>query len=229
MGNNKEASPAGGSFDSSSNWARFTLDHSSLIGLLATAAPTAGFGGADPSAWRFDVVHDGFYVFVRSPLYEDDLPAGKSWVRAYAYEVTPKFDLQTYAQFGWYDRRGVLGLARAASGEVEVVGREALRGARTTHVRTTVELGDYEELVPEPERGLTAELLRKLAEAVGVSELPLDLWADQRGRVRRLVVSFSSPDGTVDVRARYELYDYGTRVDYGVPPASAVANAADLG
>jgi hypothetical protein len=42
-------------------------------------------------------------------------------------------------------------------------------------------------------------------------------------------VSFSSPDGTADVRTRYELYDYGTRVDYDLPPASAVVDAADLG
>jgi hypothetical protein len=177
---------------------------------------------------RYDVVQDGFVVFVRSPSHAGELPAGKSWVRADVRQWTPPFEFERFARFGWYDRRSVLGLARAGSGEVEVVGREMLRGAPTTHVRTTVERGGFEELVPESERGPTADYLLGLAEAAGVSELSLDAWADQRGRVRRLNVSFSLPDKTA-VRVKYELYDYGTPVDYALPPASAVANAADLG
>jgi hypothetical protein len=105
----------------------------------------------------------------------------------------------------------------APGGEVEKVGEESLFGTETTHYRATV---DVEQLV-----GNAPANVQKAVRASGMvhegDTLPVDVWVDDAGLMRRL--DLKGQLGDVDnVALRLDLYDFGTEVDIKVPPPSKV-------
>lgn len=102
-------------------------------------------------------------------------------------------------------------------GEVEKVGEESLFGTETTHYRATV---DVEQLVDNAPANV-----QKAVRASGMvhegATLPVDVWVDDAGLMRRL--DLKGQLGDVDnVALRLDLYDFGTDVDVKVPPPSKV-------
>jgi hypothetical protein len=71
-----------------------------------------------------------------------------------------------------------------------------------------------------------------MIEQTGFDEIPVDVWLDELGLVRRLDMSFTAtqPGTTDSVQAAmtFELYDYGKVVDLELPPAAEVVDAASL-
>ncbi|GAA2342525.1 hypothetical protein [Streptomyces cuspidosporus] len=104
------------------------------------------------------------------------------------------------------------------------LGTEKIGGVNTTHYRVTV---DVDKLS-------TGE---KLKRQVGPT-LPMDLWLDDKGRIRRQQVDMTikAPAGQSDsgdtprkakVRTRIEFSDFGTEVDAEAPPAGQTADLTD--
>jgi hypothetical protein len=229
-----------GSFDADAKRSSISLDLSSLAqmlgGLFAGAAPPAAnapdFG--DPAGWKIEVVTDREVVYLRFPAFASELPPGKSWVRIEAGEEARAqgLDLGQLDSLTATDPQDVLELLRGVSGEVETVGTEELRGVETTHYRGRVSLADYDELVPEENREQLRELFDQMLERSGLGELPIDVWLDEEGLVRRLQATFSATDSataeTLAASLGFELYDYGESVDVVLPPATQVVDAADL-
>jgi hypothetical protein len=229
-----------GAFDAGPNRAQLSFDFSSFAELLGGLF--SGFAGpgaqapdfGDPSAWRIEAVQDDEVVYMRFPAMSSELPEGKSWVRVAAGETAEMhgFDFSQLEDFTKNDPREALGFLRAASERIETVGTEELRGATTTHYRATVNLAEYEKLVPASEREELGSMTNDLLEQSGLDELPVDLWLDEDGFVRQLVMSFSAKQpGTtepVDGSMKFELWDYGKAVDIDLPPASQVVDAASL-
>jgi hypothetical protein len=229
-----------GAFDATSNRAQLNFDFSSFAELLGGLF--SGFAGpgaqapdfGDPSAWRIEAVQDDEVVYMRFPAMSSELPEGKSWVRVAAGETAEMhgFDFSQLEDFTNNDPRKALGFLRAASERIETVGTEELRGATTTHYRATVDLAEYEKLVPASEREELGSMTGDLVEQSGVDEVPLDIWLDEDGLVRQLVMSFSATQpGTtekVDGSMTFELWDYGEAIDIELPPAAQVVDAASL-
>jgi hypothetical protein len=231
-----------GAFDARTNRAAMSLDFSSFAEMLG--AMVGGFGGGlpadapdfdDPSAWQIEAVQDGTVVYMRFPVLSSQLPAGKSWVQMDVGEAarTQGFDLSQFQDLTSNDPRKMLELLRATSNEIETVGTETLRGVRTTHYRTTVNLADYEKLVPADEREELRSMLGEMVEQTGLGEIPIDVWLDDFGLVRRFDMSFTATQpGTTqsaDGKLTFELFDYGKQVDVDVPPAAEVVDASTLG
>jgi hypothetical protein len=229
-----------GAFDASTDRAELSFDFSSFAELLGGLF--AGFAGpgtkapdfGDPSAWQIEAVQDGDVVYMRFPAVSSELPAGKSWVRVAAGEKADLqgFDFSQLEDLAANDPRELLDVLRAAGGEIETVGTEDLRGTSTTHYRVTVNLAEYEKLVPASEREEPDSMAGDLLEQSGLEELPVDIWLDGEGFVRKLGMSFSSEQpGTtemVDGSMTFELWDYGETVDIELPPAAQVVDAATL-
>jgi hypothetical protein len=112
---------------------------------------------------------------------------------------------------------------RTASGEVETVGTETLRGVETTHYRATVDPSDYEEADSFLDGALSD------ARAVGGS---VDVSLDANGFVRKLEMSFEAREpGTTEASSasmRFELWDYGEDAEVELPRAADVVDAAAL-
>jgi hypothetical protein len=227
-----------GAFDTTNDRASLSFDLSSLAGLLGGLA--AGLGGADapdfsdPAAWKIDAVTDGKVVYLKFPVIADQLPEGKSWVRVdpSATGTAAGFDLSELEQFTSNDPRSLLDFLKAVSGEIETVGTEELRGVATTHYRATIDLRNYEQLVPPADREELRTMLGDLVEQSGLAEMPFDVWLDESGLVRKVELTFSaSPSGTadaLDASVSFELFDYGADVDIAVPAADEVVDASAL-
>jgi hypothetical protein len=229
-----------GAFDASTDRAQLSFDFSSFAEMLGGLF--SGFAGpdaqapdfGDPSAWKIEAVQDGDVMYMRFPAMSSELPAGKSWVRMDLGEAARAqgFDFSQLQDLTGNDPRKTLEFLRAASGGIETVGTEELRGVTTTHYRATVNLADYEKLVPPSEREELRSMMGEVIEQTGLDEIPVDVWLDAHGLVRQLEMSFSATQPgtteTVDAAMTFELYDYGKLVDIELPPAGQVVDAADV-
>lgn len=228
-----------GAFDTASERASFSVDMSSLAKLLGGFV--SGFPGADksdlpdfddPTGWQFEVVQDGEVGYVRLPAIEDQLPDGKTWVRGTAGDVKAGgFDFSELDSFTQNDPRDVLEALRGLSGDIETVGSQELRGVETTHYRAQLDPQELADHMTGTNVDATS-LFDRLSGQGGVTELPLDIWIDGNGLVRKLALDFEAPDATSgqsgSVSLAFELWDYGEPVAIDVPPASQVADATAL-
>ena len=119
---------------------------------------------------------------------------------------------------------------RGLSGDIETVGSDELRGVETTHYRALL---DPAELVKEATARTSdaASVFDQLSQT-GVAEVPLDVWVDASGLVRKLALDIEAPEASSglagSVSLAFELWDYGERVEIDVPPAAQVADASAL-
>ena len=229
-----------GAFDASSGRSSFALDMSSLAKLLGGLV--AGLGGTtpgglpdfdDPKGWKIEVVQDGKVGYVRLPAIAGRLPDGKTWVKGPAGEIkVGGFDFQQLESFTRSDPRDVLEALRGVGGEIETVGTEELRGVETTHYRALVDPAQLANAKDLEGRSASQSLVDRLTTQPGLVDVPLDVWIDANGLVRKLTIAFSAEVPTTaesgDATMSFELWDYGEPVEIAVPPASEVANASAL-
>jgi hypothetical protein len=227
-----------GAFDTASERASFAMDMSSLAKLLGGLV--AGLGGTsgdlpdfdDPSGWKIEVVQDGDVGYVRLPAIDSRLPDGKSWVRGMAGDVKAGgFDFEELESFTQSDPRDVLASLRGLTGDIETVGTEELRGVETTHYRAVLDPIELAEHAAAGRADATS-LVDELSTQGGITDVPLDVWIDANGLVRKLSLDFSATDpGTSrssHVALAFELWDYGEQVEIDVPSASQVVDASAL-
>jgi hypothetical protein len=223
-----------GAFDAAAERASFTMDLSSFGTLFGGLL--AGLGGGasldDASAWVLEAVQDGDAVYVRLPALAQTLPPGKTWVRADEALAGQGFDFSQFQDLAENDPRELLELLEAVSGRIRVVGAEELRGVQTTHYRAELDPARFGELAEASEQEEGGALVEQLLSDVGVGAIPLDIWTDGSGLVRKLslTVEATQPGTSETGRAEmtFELWDYGEDVEIAVPPASQVADAAAL-
>jgi hypothetical protein len=226
-----------GAFDKPSNRASFAVDMSSFAQLLGGFfAGLAGQGAKgmpdfeDPAGWKIEVVQDGEVGYVRFPAFDEQLPAGKSWIRAEKGEKAGGFELEELEQFAKTDPRELLEALQAVTSDVEAVGTESLRGTEVTHYRAVIDPEDLATKVPEDEREQTRSLVDEITSQSGIGEIPVDVWIDATGLVRKLSMTASATDpGTSqssDLSMSFEIWDYDEPVDIELPPASEVVDAS---
>jgi len=126
-------------------------------------------------------------------------------------------------------RREILDYLRAVSGAIETDGTEELRGVETTHYYAIVDLLRYEKIAPPAEREKVRALLGEVVDA-GLGEIPMDVWVDELGLVRKLTMAFSATQPGTEEQATasmsFKLYDYGKDVEIELPPAAEVVDAS---
>lgn len=225
-----------GAFDKPSERASFAVDMSAFAELLggffaAFAGPDAQNAPdfEDPSAWQIEVVQDGKVSYVRFPAVSEQLPEGKSWIRSDGKSVkVDGFEVGELEGFASSDPRQLLDMLEAAGGDIETVGVEELRGTETTHYRATIDATAYAKTATPEERAKLGPLAEQLQSGVG--EVPVDVWLDGDGLVRKIALEISaSEQGQVgSASVSFELWDYGEDVDIELPPAEDVVDASAL-
>jgi hypothetical protein len=226
-----------GAFDQASERASFAVDMSSFATLLGGFL--AGLGGSnapdmpdfdDPAGWQIEVVRDGDVGYVRFPALDDQLPEGKSWIRAKEGEKAGGFELEQFDQFAQSDPRELLESLRAVTSDVEVVGTESLRGTEVTHYRAVIEPKDLAAKAPAGQREQTESLVDEITSQSGLEAVPVDVWIDATGLVRKLAMTFSATDPASSHKSEasmaFELWDYNEPVEIDLPPASEVVDAS---
>jgi hypothetical protein len=193
------------------------------------------FGG-DGSIVEIMDFSDGLVMWLRMPGAAAEI--GAEWLEIDASELGDMgdelgFDVGSLlSQAQQNDPTSGLDALRGAK-EVEDLGREDVRGDRTTHYRVTVDLEQAIEAAPEESR----ESLRDALAMYDAAEFEMEVWIDDDGRVRRYRQTVdpaaleSLPTGAVSagpITVEFEFYDFGADVDVSPPPDDDTVSFTDL-
>lgn len=228
---------ASGGFADRGERASLAIDLGDFVRALESAF--AGMGGQssgdlpDPDELALEVVLDRDVVYLNAPFLAGELPDGKTWVRVSLEDVarlqgTELGELQSFVEGG--DPRELLDALKAVSGELDRVGVEDVRGVETTHYRATIDWADYANAVGGEQA--PAELLEQVRAMVGLDSIPVDVWVDADGYLRRFELSVgATPPGQTErfeASIDLELFDYGSEVAVEPPAAEDVVDMTEL-
>jgi LppX/LprAFG-like lipoprotein len=201
-----------GRADDTANTMQLTMDLQSLLPSSLTGNGTTA-----------DLVLANDVMYMRIPFLAGRLPAGKTWL---------KLDLSSLAHAG--GGLGSLGQTDPqqylqqllASSKTQKVGTDTIQGEQMTHYTTTVDPASKLDAVPPSERAKVRQALTRL----GMHAVPVDVWVDSQGLLRRLTVSldFGKALQGASMTMTLDLHDFGTPVDIKAPSADQVFDATSL-
>lgn len=206
-----------GVFDHRARRGRFVVDLSAL--------------GLPAGSGRAQVLLADDVVFLALPP-QSPGAAPTPWLKVDAAAVARRsgVDVGGLRELGDNDPTTALNFLRGVSEEVDEVGEERLRGVETTRYRAVVDLTEAARETPE---GLDAGIARFM-ERLGTSALPVDVWVDREGRLRKLryrvdlSATGRAEGGSGVIVTTLELYGFGVRVDVREPPADEVTDLSRL-
>jgi hypothetical protein len=171
---------------------------------------------------RTESVLDGTVMYVRSSQF-GSLPEGREWM---GLDLSFGEGLDTPLPAD-VDAKGELELLEAATGKVQKLGREDVRGVPTIRYRGTVGVSEQVERLREA----GAEGLASYTEEKG-SPLQVEAWIDDGGLVRRMALVKSTPaeegKGFTTFDMRMDFFDFGADPEIKVPESSEVFDATDI-
>jgi hypothetical protein len=215
---------ADGAFDNTARRGSMTLDMSDF----ARQIPSGAGAIADPKLWRGEEVFDlskSPVIYMRFPFMTRALPGSKPWIRIDLEQLGQRvgLDFGALMQSSQSNPAQQLDYLRSVSGDLKELGKENVGGVETTHYRGTVDLDDYEKLVPKDQQESMRKTIQQLEKTMGgVSTYPVDVWVDSADRVRRMAFDMKSetPQGTVTTSMQMDLSDFGAPVNVELPAKS---------
>ena len=192
---------------------------------------TAGSGrlsmtveGSNGQATTVDTLIDGTVLYMRSPVFQQALPAGKEWVRLDLAQLAKQQGVNLGSLVDSNPTpNGALAYLRGSTGKVQELGKAKVQGAQTTHYRATIDL----EHAARRANGSTRQSIRRVIDVAGVKKLPVDVWVGDDGYVRKVTYTQHSGKNQA-AKITMELYDFGSPVTITAPPAAAVIDFQKL-
>ena len=187
---------------------------------MSMSFPVPGFG-----AMATDALFDGdtFYVHLPDALTQR-IPLGKPWIKIDlgALAKSNGVDLKQLTQANQGNPADMLQALKAV-GSSRKVGSENIRGVATTHYRATIDPKKALNTIPDKQ---SADALKQMLSTSGLRSIPIDVWIDRAGRVRRESMKFSAAGTAMDMTI--EFTRFGVPVDTTPPPADQVLDAGGL-
>ena len=214
-----------------------------MSGVLEAAAAAAEGEpeGFDPSALfgdgTFEVVTDGDDVYVNAGFLSAFLGGddAKPWVKLSADEG---IDVAGDLSGGMGDATALLDLLRDSGATVTDEGSVDIDGETTQHFHATISAADALASAPAESKGKAEEFIHELGVDPATVEIPMDVYVDGEGRVRRLEMTFdgatfagldgteSLPDGPIVFTL--DFLELGESVTIDLPPADQVSDGEAL-
>ncbi|CAN5603386.1 hypothetical protein BH24ACT13_BH24ACT13_10820 [soil metagenome] len=122
-----------------------------------------------------------------------------------------------------------LAYLRTVSGDVTEIGREDVRGTATTRYRATADLREAARA-----NGADDAQIDQLVQTLGQDTLPIEVWIDEDGRVRRIRQDVPVPAGTAagdqpsTTSLTQEFFDFGAQVDVQAPAEGETIDLSEL-
>ncbi|MFA5787273.1 MAG: hypothetical protein WDA71_09905 [Actinomycetota bacterium] len=179
-----------------------------LPGALAQAAPGT-----------CEFLQDQTTVYVKVPPARAASFGGKQWAKADASQTVAAYK----GMPDMTDPTGVLDFLASVGRDVETLGTESVRGARTTHYRAKVDysafLEQYISSLPEGSRQEARRVLEQSDLKSAFKDVPVDAWIDDQGLPRRMqtTVKLKIEAMEMEAGATMEMYDYGVKVELTMP------------
>jgi LppX_LprAFG lipoprotein len=168
---------------------------------------------------QVDTIVNGDTFYMRSPVFNQVLSQGKEWI---------KLDLVKLAEQRGVDLSGLLDASPTPANalaylqgarDVRKVGTNTVGGEKTTHYHVTVDL----EKAAARATGSERAALRRVISQSKQKTLPLDVWIDGNGYIRR--VSYDERAGRPQpAQVTMELHDFGAPVAIKPPPSQSVVD-----
>jgi hypothetical protein len=168
-----------------------------------------------------DAILDGSSVYVHLPAF---LTGGKPWVKADLGEIGKHFgiDPKELQQSTGASPAALLKTLESVGG-AKRIGPDRIAGVSTTHYRATI---DPKKALEELPSGANASALQQMLAKSGLSSIPMDVWIDGSGRVKRESIRFSATGTAADLTLTFN--HFGVSVDTTPPAADQVMDAAAL-
>lgn len=148
------------------------------------------------------------------------LDGGKPWIELNLaqFEQAESQSTNPLASLADGDPTQILSLLKDLGGTVMQVGTTDIDGVPTTEYAGQIDLAGS---------GKSPSLLSpQLAQTLGLSSIPVDVWVDDEGRARQVETSFTVLG--LDIKAQAQIGSFGAPVSVSPPPADQVANGNSL-
>ena len=185
------------------------------------------FAGMPQLKGKGEEVLDGTVIYMRFPLFERLLPAGKHWVKIDLQKAgrSAGIDFNALMQSSSGDPAQMLRYIEDASRGVHKVGAATVAGTSTTHYRAVVDFDKVAQARPSEKSSI-----QRIEQVTGVKRVPVEIWVDRAGYVRKLTQAMTMrlPQGTMKMTTTYELSDFGQHVAVTPPPTDQVVDLSGL-
>jgi hypothetical protein len=194
---------------------------------LSKLAPQAGgFGGGLGTVKTIYLQENGDpVIYLDFPLLSGMI-GGKTWIRLDLEQAGKSLgvDVDKLMQGSAQNPADLLALLKA-DGTFTEVGQESVGGVSTAHYHGTI---DLQKVIKDG--GLSDEVATRLSEIGAPSDVPYDVWVDDRGLVRQIKQHYEQTLGgiTTSYDTTVALGDYGKDVSVSAPPSDQVFDATDL-
>jgi hypothetical protein len=174
----------------------------------------------------------GTTLYMRSPLFAG--VTHKPWIKLDLQKLgaAQGLDMNATMSAGGSDPSQMLAYLNGASDSVDRVGTDDVRGTETTHYHVVVDLLKVADTVPAANRAAVRRTFRREVKLVGTHTMPIDVWIDGQGLVRRehFEISMQPPTATspLGMQMTIDFFDFGAPVHVVAPPARQVTDLSDL-
>ncbi|MHB8439937.1 MAG: hypothetical protein ACYDD4_12365 [Acidimicrobiales bacterium] len=192
------------------------FDFAQKTGQMTIAVPSIAGSGAH----TLDIRLLGSTLYLGSSLLAP-LDGGKQWVKVDLSDYLQK-QSQSVGPLGGFsdgDPTQILNLLKQVSGDVHQIGTAQIGGVATTEYGGTIDLASG---------GTTGSTIvsSQMAQSLGLTNLPVDVWVDAAGRARQVRTSFGLLGLTV--AATETLGNFGAPVNVTAPPSADTADGSAL-
>jgi hypothetical protein len=184
------------------------------------------FAGVPQLPGKGEEIVDGTVVYFRFPALENKLPGGKRWLKIDLEKQGRAMgvDLNSLMQNSTGDPTQMLHYLESASTGVQKIGTETVAGAATTHYSSVVDLDKLAQARPREKTSI-----RHLEQLTGVHDIPVDVWIDGDGYVRKLKESIATAPPGMKMVMSFQLSSFGKQVTVTPPPADQVLDVSSVG
>ena len=168
---------------------------------------------------------NGTTIYMRFPAQlMQRIPGGKEWMKLdlEALAKASGVDMKQLTQAGENNPTDALSALRAV-GSSRKVGQENIDGAPTTHYAATIDLAKAAGSIPDKQQ---ADSVKQLFASSGLKSVPVDVWIDRSGRVRREAIKYSAGGAALDMTVSFTRF--GVPVDTTPPPDDQVTDMSAL-
>ncbi len=186
---------------------------------------TFTMGGLPNGSMEMTEVMKAGALYMDSPMFAGKLPGAARWVKLDLASVGQAMGLNpsSMTSFG-ADPSQYLSYLEAAGGTVSVAGHEAVRGVATTRYTAQVNLLQAMEKQAGADVAKVRESFSKLASELGGGTLPVEVWIDGSGRVRKeaLTLGVTAAGQHVGTTMDIEYFDFGSTPSVSAPSGAEV-------
>jgi LppX_LprAFG lipoprotein len=168
---------------------------------------------------KIDTVITGTVLYMRSPAFAQ-LTGGKQWVMLDLGKIARQRGIDLGSLLNTSPTpTSALAYLRGSGGKIDKLGEERVRGVKTTHYHTTVDLSRAAARA----QGTARQALRRVVKTSGVKDVPVDVWIDDDGYVRKVTYETNSTGGR-SAQVTMELHDFGKHITINAPPRQSVVD-----